>query len=65
MTRVELIRVIRQHKGKIYAGLLGRNDCYYVQVVKSDLLTIVENITDNELETRFVDGALYLDSYTG
>lgn len=61
MTRCELLKIIRKHVGLIYVGMIAKNDVVYVRVVKSDLLTVIDKIDNNELEARLVKGDLYID----
>ena len=65
MTRDTLLRTIRQHTGGICVTMHGRDDIFNVRAVKRDLLDVLAHVADNQLEARYAEGWLYIDSYTG
>jgi hypothetical protein len=62
MSRSELLSTIRQHRGEIFVGVLARSDVIYVKAVKSDLLSALKNIGDDELTASISFGSLYIDN---
>lgn len=61
MIAKELINKIRKTKGPIYIETHNFNDVFYVQAVKSDLITMITESFDAEFETGFdVDDNGYL-----
>lgn len=65
MTREEFLSIIKQHKGSIYAAVIGFSDVKYVKCIKSDILKEFDNIGDNQFIAYYNDGDinLYIDRY--
>lgn len=54
MIASKLIIEVRKFKGPIYMEAQNFNDCFWVQVVKTDLLAMIKGNFDTDFETGFV-----------
>jgi hypothetical protein len=54
MIASKLIIEVRKFKGPIYMEVQNFNDCFWVQVVKTDLLAMIKGNFDMDFETGFI-----------
>lgn len=58
----DVLKMVRDHRGPVLAGVLTRDDVIYVQVVKSDLLDRIEGLGDDVVSAHVVGSALFIDN---
>lgn len=64
MISKDLVKAIRATKGPIYVAVCSAHDVYYIQAVKSDLVTsftFPDPSEETHMEITQRDGAYYID----
>lgn len=57
----ENIKKIRTHKGPVFVLALIKNDSTYIQAVKKDVISLLEDSNNDIFDLVYEDSKLYLD----